>query len=192
MSQQLTATQIELLDRNILYLEGDVCGKMADQIHLSLMELEAKGSPPIEVRICTGGGSVRAGLGVYDFLRQYRGKKTGIVWGYALSMGAIILQACDERLCLPHSSVLIHHVNTESVSLDELEDPDRLNLLRKSMQEDQETLYKILVARTGKSKEKVRKACKRDESMTAKEALEFGLVDRIIVFEPFQPTNSNL
>lgn len=179
MSQELTPTQFALLERDVLYLEGDVCGEMVDQVHFSLMDLEGRGSPPIEIRIYTGGGDVHAGLAVYDFLRRYKGKKTGIVYGYARSMGAVILQACDERLCLPHSTVLIHHVSTQSVSLDDLEDPERLDRLRRSMQDDQETLYEILVARSGKSKEEVREACKKDKDMTAKEALEFGLIDRI-------------
>ncbi len=187
MSLELTPNQFALLERNVLYLEGDVCGEMVDQVHLSLMELDGRGSPPIEIRIYTGGGDVHAGLAVYDFLRQYKGKKTGVVYGYARSMGAVILQACDERLCLPHSTVLIHHVSKTSVSLDELEDPDRLDRLRKSMQTDQETLYEILVARTGRSKDEVREACKKDRDMTAKEAFEFGLIDRIIVSEPVKP-----
>lgn len=184
MNQGLTTTQSALLESNVIYLEDDVGGRMVDQIHLSLMELDGRGCPPIEIRIFTNGGNVHAGLAVYDFLRRYKGKKTGVVYGYARSMGAVILQACDERLCLPHSTVLIHHVSQTSVSLDELEDPDRLDRLRKSMQTDQETLYEILVARTGRSKDEVREACKKDRDMTAKEALEFGLIDRIIVSEP--------
>lgn len=189
MNDELTPNQLVLLERNIIYLEGEVCGSMVDQVHFSIMELDARGSPDIEIRIYTGGGDVRAGLAVYDFLRRYAGKKTGIVYGYARSMGAVILQACDKRLCLPHSTVLIHHVSTQSVSLDELEDPERLDRLRRSMQEDQETLYEILVARTGKSKKKVRTTCKRDKDMTAKEALEFGLIDEIVVSEPAKPSS---
>ncbi len=189
MNQELSPNQFALLERNVLYLEGEVRGEMVDQVHFSIMELDGRGSPPIEIRIYTGGGDVHAGLAVYDFLRRYEGKKTGVVYGYARSMGAVILQACDERLCLPYSTVLIHHVSTTSVSLDELEDPDRLDRLRKSLQADQETLYEILVTRSGKTKEEVRDACKKDKDMTAKEALDFGLIDKIVVSEPVKPSD---
>ena len=173
-----------LLDRNILYLEGDVEGEMVNQVHQSLMILDGRGSPPIEIRIYTNGGDVHAGLAVYDFLRRYEGKKTAVVYGYARSMGAIILQACEERVCLAHSTVLIHHVNAQEVSLDDLEDEDRLNRLRDSMRQDQETLYEILVERTERTKEEVRDACKKDKDMTAMEALDFGLIDQIWIPRP--------
>ena len=132
----------------------------------------------IEIRIFTGGGIVHAGLDIYDALRNYKGKKTGLVYAYARSMGATILQACDERVCLPYATVLIHHI-TSRVSLDELEDPGRFGKIIASMRKDQEIIYAILTERTGTSVDKIRNACRRDQDMSAREALEFGLIDRI-------------
>jgi ATP-dependent Clp protease protease subunit len=91
MDEELTSNQMALLDRNVLYLEGEVGGRMVDQVHISLSILDGRGSPPIEIRIYSDGGSVHAGLAIYDFLCRYEGIKTGIVYGYARSMGAIIL-----------------------------------------------------------------------------------------------------
>jgi ATP-dependent Clp protease protease subunit len=168
-----------LLAKNIILLEGKVCGDMVMSVYKSLVILEARGSPAVEIRIFTDGGSVRAGLDIYDALRRYAGKKTGVVYAYARSMGAIILQACEERVCLEHASVLIHHVNTQEISLDVIEDPKRLVKLRESMWVNQKALYEILVNRTGKSEKEIRDTCKKDQDMNAEDALKFGLIDRI-------------
>lgn len=176
---KLTETERKLLERRILLIEGEVNGVMVDCVYESLLLLEGEGSPDVEIRIFSPGGSVRAGLDIYDALKRYRGKKTGVVYAYARSMGAIILQVCDERICLPHASILIHHVNTKSVSLDVLDDQRRLKKLRDDMWKDQKALYHILAARTGKSEPEIRRVCKKDQDMTAEEALKFGLIDRI-------------
>lgn len=173
----------DLLSKGVVVLDGEVGGKMVDHVYRCLAVLEGRGSPDIEVRIYTGGGSVRAGLDIYDALRRYKGKKSGVVYAYARSMGAIILQACDTRICLPHARVLIHHISTESVSLDDLEDPDRLAKLLASMRKDQEALYAILAKYTGKIVEEIRAACQKDQDMFAEEALAFGLVDQIEQFD---------
>jgi len=169
----------DLLRERIVVLKGKVDGNMVMHTYRCLAILEGQGSPDIEVRIFTDGGSVRAGLDIYDAIRRYKGKKTGVVYAYARSMGAVILQACDERVCLPHASVLIHHVNTQSVSLDVLEDEERFSNLRSSMWNDQKAIYAILIERTGKGEEEIRDTCKKDKDMTATEALAFGLIDRI-------------
>ena len=168
-----------LLKNGVLLIEGEVKGVMVEHVYECLQILEAKDSPDIEVRIFSGGGSVRAGLDIYDALRRYKGKKTGMVYAFARSMGAIILQACDERMCLQHASILIHHINSQSVSLDTIENPKRFEQFRKSMQADQKSLYRILMKRTGKTEAEIRKTCSKDQDMNAEQALAFGLIDRI-------------
>lgn len=168
-----------LLEKNVVVLSLKVDGDMVMHVYKCLAILESRDSPDIEVRIFTNGGSVRAGLDIYDALRRYKGKKTGVVYAYARSMGAIILQACDDRICLQHAAVLIHHINTQSISLDVIEDPKRLAKLRESMWTDQRAIYGILVQRTGKSEKEIRDTCKKDQDMSAAEAFKFGLIDRI-------------
>lgn len=169
----------ELLNRNILLIEGDVEGKMVTFVYDSLHLLEIRNCPDIEVRIFSNGGSVGAGLDIFDALYRYPSKKTGVVYAYARSMGAIILQACTERVCLQHANILIHHINTQSVSLDVIDNKARLAKLRQQMWSDQKSLYTILAQRTGKSESEIRRVCKKDQDMTASEALAFGLIDRI-------------
>jgi ATP-dependent Clp protease protease subunit len=185
--EYVKGNKIALLAQNIILLDDEIVGKMVNYTYECLEDLMGRAAPDVEVRIFTNGGSVRAGLDIYDALRRYPGKKTGVVYAYAHSMGAIILQACDDRVCLPHARVLIHSVNTQSVSLDVLEDPKRLKELRKSMQIDQQSLYAILVERTGKSKDEIVNVCKRDAEMKAEEALAFGLIDRIESFSKPSP-----
>ena len=168
-----------LLKQNILLLNNEVSGPMVDYVYACLAELECRGSPAIETRLFTNGGSVGAGLDIYDALVRYKGQKTGVVYAYARSMGAVILQACDKRVCLQHASVLIHHVNQKSVSLDVLEDEQRLAELRESMRVDQRAIYEILVRRTGRTEEEIRAVCKKNEDMDAVAAKAFGLIDEI-------------
>ncbi len=177
--KKLDGTTAALLDKNILLIHSKIEGDTVLHVYRCLAILEGRGSPDVEIRIFTSGGNVRAGLDIYDALRRYKGKKTGVVYAYARSMGAIILQACEERICLQHAAVLIHHINTQSVSLDVLEDNERFEKMRQSMWTDQRALYAILAKRTGKSEEEICEACKKDRDMDAKEALAFGLIDRI-------------
>ena len=179
MSRRLNAIATGLLSKNVIALGGDVNGSMVTHVYKCLAILEGRGSPDIEIRIFTNGGGVGAGLDIYDAVKRYTGRKTGVVYAYARSMGAIILQACDERVCLKHATVLIHHVNMQSISLDVIEDRKRFTKLRQQMWADQKALYAILMRRTGKSEKEIRDTCKKDVDMTAREAREFGLIDRI-------------
>ncbi len=172
-------TNRALLERNIILLDGDIGGAMVEHMYESLQIMEARGSPEIEIRLFSNGGSVRAGLDIFDALRRYKGKKTGVVYAYARSMAAVILQACDDRVCLEHAKVLIHHVNAQSVSLDVIDNPKLLAKMRKDMAANQQSLYEILSARTKKRETEIRRVCKRDQDMNADEALKFGLIDTI-------------
>lgn len=169
----------EMLKRRVVLIEGSVDHEMLQSVRQSLLILESDGSPDIEVRITSNGGVTRISLQICDLLRRYKGKKTGVVYAHARSAGTTILQACDDRVCLPHSMVLIHHVLVDEFSLDDLLSKRRMDNLRRLMLADQKTLYRVLVARTGRSISEVRAACKKDRDMTAEEALAFGLIDRI-------------
>lgn len=176
----LNEVQIALLKKRIIDLKGDVNDEMAYYVREALFRLKTENDPDIEVQISSNGGDVAVGLCIYDMLKNYPGQKTGIVNGFARSMGAIILQACNVRCCMRHSSVLIHHVSINRISLDELRSKKKLKKRKKDMEKDQDSLYKILMKKTGKSKEEIMAACRKDLGMTSKEAKEFGLIDKII------------
>lgn len=174
-----TKVRNRLLGQKVMILYGEVDDDMLEYVLQSLTILESRGSPDVELRICTDGGEVITGMNIYDALRRYKGKKTGVVYAFAFSMGAVILQACDDRVCLPHANVLIHNVNfsVDSAKLEDLRSFKRR--LDTSLQSDQQEIYRILSARTGKSEKKIRKTSLKDMEMSAKEALAFGLIDRI-------------
>lgn len=161
-------------------LASDVGGQMFTQVGQSLAYLRGRGSPALEVTINSGGGDVDAGLDIYDMLRSYPGKTTGVVIGRAASMAAIILQACTVRHCTQHAHVLIHHISRRSVTLDQLRNSKRLKTLREEMEESQNRLYKILVERTGQPIKRIRDVCAKDTYMSAHEALRFRLIDKIV------------
>jgi ATP-dependent Clp protease, protease subunit len=179
---ELSEAQITLLqiDVPIIDIVGSVEPPMYDYVRTAIMYLHTKGDPDIEVRITSPGGRVDVGLDVYDLLRLYPGKKTAIVSSQAASMGAVILQACDVRRCMKHSSVLIHHISTSDITLDLLRSRVKMARFRKDMETDQDRLYDILAVKTGKSISEISKACAKDEPMTAEEAKAFGLIDDII------------
>lgn len=168
----------KLLERNVILLDSKVSSSMALYVKECLTDLEGRGSPDIEVQISSEGGDVKEGLEIYGSLLRYNGKKTGVVRTHALSMGAIILQACDERICLPGAIILIHRARVP-ITLDDIEDPERLDRIRFLLQLCENIFPKILTGRTGRSEEEISAVCKRNKEMTAQEAKEFGLIDHI-------------
>lgn len=169
----------KLLERNIINIEGGVDGRMAEYVRGAIMELTAKGNPPCKMFITSQGGSVTPALHIYDAFACYPSEVEGIVLGYAESMAVVILQACSRRICLPHSRILIHHVSRQSISLDVFRDERRYKEILHEMEQSQACIDQILSRKTGKSLDEIREACERDEHMSAKEALEFGLIDEI-------------
>jgi ATP-dependent Clp protease protease subunit len=132
---------------------------------------------------------VDAGLNMYDGLVAYPGDVMGTVVGFARSMGAIILQACTRRFCLPHSKILIHHISQRSVTLDTMRSAKKMNETFQRSEASQNRLYRILAARTGKKLTTITRVCARDENMNAEEALAFGLIDEITPLQrPEKPT----
>jgi ATP-dependent Clp protease protease subunit len=172
--------QLDLLSQRVVDIAGEVDMDMAKYVREALLRLKAERSPDIEVRITSNGGSVEAGLDIHDMIRLYEGKKKGIVFGMAASMGAVILQACDERCAAPNASVLIHHISRNQVSLDDLRKPHKVNQIRKEMERRQQRLYTILSARTGQTNKRIRAVCAKDEEMLSEEALKFGLIDTVL------------
>ena len=176
----LSKFQLELLDKGILQLGGSVDEEMAMYVQESLLRLKARGSPAIEVRITSNGGSVSTSLNIYDMLRMYPGEKTGIVEGFARSMAAVVLQACEKRKALKHCKILIHHISKSSVSLDVVLDETKLRELRADLEKDQARIYTIFSEKTKKNAEDVKAKCAEDTDMTAEEAQSFGLIDEIL------------
>ncbi len=179
---RLTKAELEKLNAQKPFIDifGEIDLEAYLYVRAAIVYLQSKNSPPIDVMISSGGGRVFYGLLIYDLLRLYEGKLVGVVYDIAGSMAAIILQACDVRTCSKHSRVLIHHVSSNEVSLDELRSPKRLAKLREDMERNQDLLYAILAEKTGQPIPVIRRECAKDRPLNAEEALKFHLIDKIV------------
>ena len=176
----LSKLHLDLITRRVIDLAGEVDIEMAKYVREALLRLKAERSPDIEVSITSGGGSVEYGLHIYDMIRLYEGETRGVVFGQAASMAAVILQACTERCAAENTRLLIHHINRNSVTLDDMRRPKKIAKIHEEMEQRQKRLYEILSGRTGKNVARIRAVCVKDEEMTAQEALDFGLIDRVL------------
>jgi len=171
------------LEKNRIGIIDEVNRDMFVYVREAIAIKMGEGGPPITVHISSGGGAVVWGLDIYDLINFYPGKKVGVVHSMAASMASIILQACDWRTATPYASVLIHHVNNQNLKLDVARDKNELEKFIAGMEKSQSKLYEILVRRTGKPMEEISARCKMEESMTAQEALNYHLIDQIVVQE---------
>ena len=166
-----------LLRDRIIFLTGEVNDQSASSIIGQLLFLESENpDKDISLYINSPGGSVTAGLGIYDTMRFIRPKVNTICVGLAASMGALLLSSGEKgkRFALPHSRVMIHQpLGGMQGQATELEIVAREILRTKA------ELNQILADNTGKPVETVARDTERDYWLTAQEALEYGLIDRI-------------
>lgn len=166
-----------MMDR-IIFLGVPVNDYVANVVQAQLLFLESTDPKrDIQMFINSPGGSVIAGLGIYDTM-QYVSPDIGtICTGLAASMGAVLLCAGTKtkRTCLPHSRVMIHQPSGGIQG--QFSDMEIYYNLNKEMRK---SLYDILVNHTGQKYETIEKDCDRDNWMTADEAREYGLVDEVL------------
>jgi len=166
-----------LLEDRIIFLSGEINDQMANTIVAQLIYLEGKNpDKDIYMYINSPGGSVTAGLAIYDTMQYIKCDVSTICIGMAASMAAVILSsgAKGKRICLPHSEVMIHQPlgGTQGQASDIL-------LHAKHIEKTRETLNKILSDNTGKDMETITKDTDRDNFLDAKQAQKYGLVDKI-------------
>ena len=166
-----------LLEDRIIFLSGEINDQMANTIVAQLIYLEGKNpDKDIFMYINSPGGSVSAGMAIYDTMNYIKCDVSTICVGMAASMAAVILSsgAKGKRVCLPHSEVMIHQPlgGTQGQASDIL-------LHAKHIEKTRETLNKILAENTGKDVETITKDTDRDNFLDAKSAVKYGLVDKI-------------
>jgi len=166
-----------MMDR-IIFMGVPVNDYVANVIQAQLLFLESTDPKrDIQMFINSPGGSVIAGLGIYDTM-QYVSPDVGtICTGLAASMGAVLLAAGTKgkRTCLPHSRVMIHQPLGGMQG--QVTDMEISYKLIKQMQKE---LYDILASHTGQPYETIEKDCDRDNWMTSTEAKDYGLVDEVL------------
>ncbi len=164
----------------LLFLKGEVDVEMYELSFRAFAYLRSKGSPAMEIHLDSCGGSVTKGLDIYDLIRLYPGKTTATVFGLASSMGAIILQACDVRRAARHSSMNIHTIRKNDIPHEVLLDTAKLKESLKGFDALQRCCTRILALRTKKPSREIYSVCSEYRHMDAKEALAFGLIDKIV------------
>ena len=167
-----------LLNDRIIFLSEEVNDTTASLVVAQLLYLEAQDpDKDIQFYINSPGGSVTAGMAIYDTMQYIKCDVVTICVGMAASMGAFLLSAGakGKRMALPNSEIMIHQpsAGTQGQITDMAIHLRRLETIK-------ERMNRILAANTGKSVEEVTAACERVNFMSAEEAREFGLIDRVL------------
>ncbi|MGD8777662.1 MAG: ATP-dependent Clp protease proteolytic subunit [Ignavibacteria bacterium] len=169
-----------LLRERIIFLGTAVDDNVASLTIAQLLFLEAEDpDKDIKLYINSPGGSVSAGLAIYDTMKYIKANVHTICVGLAASMAAILLAGGHEekRFALPHSKIMIHQPWIGGLQGQTTD----IEIHTKEMLKTRETLYKILSEHTGKSLEQITKDCDRDYFLTADEAKNYKLIDSVLV-----------
>lgn len=167
-----------LLNDRIIFLSEEVNDTTASLIVAQLLYLESQDpDKDIQFYINSPGGSVTAGMAIYDTMRYVKCDVATICVGMAASMGAFLLAAGTKgkRMALPNAEIMIHQpsAGTQGQITD-------MALHLKRLETVKERMNRILAENTGKPVETVTADCERDNFMTAQEAMDYGLVDKVI------------
>ena len=168
-----------LLRERIIFLGTAIDDHIASLTIAQLIFLEAEDSDKdINLYINSPGGSVTAGLAIYDTMKYIKPNVATICVGMAASMGAILLAggAAGKRTALPNSKILIHQPWIGGLQ----GQTSDIEIHAKEMLKTRDTLYKILADHTGKSVEQITKDCDRDYFLSSEEAKEYKIIDNIL------------
>lgn len=168
----------KLLQERVVFLGTQVTNDSANAVVKQLLYLESiDPKAPITLYINSPGGSVVDGMAIYDTIRRVSCPVHAVVAGMAASMGAVILSGCEkgERAALKHAEVLLHQpLGGVQGQATDIEISTRRLLRMKKM------LLSILAENSGHPYEKLVEDCDRDYWMDAEEALEYGMIDKIL------------
>jgi len=172
--------QKKFLEQRKIFLWGAVTDASAKDITERLLYLEAVApGKPITFYINTPGGSITAGMAVYDTMKLITSPITVVVTGMAASMGSILLSGVPKgrRLLYPHARVLIHQPLISGRMVGPATD---INIQAKEMEKIRAELNEILAQASGQPIEVINRDTDRDFYLNAKEAIAYGLADRIV------------
>lgn len=166
-----------LLNDRIIFLSGEINDAVANTVVAQLIYLEADNpNKPIYMYINSPGGSVSAGLAIYDTMNYIKCEVSTICIGMAASMAAVLLSsgAKGKRFCLPNSEVMIHQPlgGMQGQASDIKIQAEHILMLK-------EKLNRILAENTGNSIAQIERDTDRDNYLSAQDALKYGLIDKI-------------
>lgn len=169
-----------LLADRIIFLGEEVSEASAGVIVAQMLFLEAEApQKDIQLYINSPGGSVTAGFAIYDTMQYIKCDVSTICLGLAASFGAFLLAGGTrgKRLALPDSEIMIHQPAIGSGITGPASD---IKIMSDHMQKSRQRLNRILAANTGRTIEEIERDTERDHFMSAKEALDYGLIDAVI------------
>ncbi len=167
-----------LLKERIIFLGGPIVDQVANSVIAQLLFLEHEDpKKEIQLYLNTPGGSVTAGLAIYDTIQYVKAPVSTICIGMAASMGAVLLAAGQKgrRFALPNSEILLHQVmgGAEGPAVE-------IEITAKHIIQIKNKINQILAKHTGQSLQRIEKDTDRDFWLTPQEAKEYGLIDEII------------
>ena len=167
-----------LLKERVIFLVGQVEDYMANLVVAQLLFLESENpDKDIHLYINSPGGSVTAGMAIYDTMQFIKPDVSTMCIGQAASMGSLLLTggAAGKRYCLPHSRVMIHQPlgGFQGQASD-------FDIHAREILTIREKLNKILAYHTGKNLEEIQKDTDRDNFLSAEESVEYGLIDKVL------------
>ncbi len=178
--RQLNVTQMDVFSRlmmdRIIFLGTEVNDYTANVVQAQLLYLDSADDKDISIYINSPGGSVYAGLGIYDTMQFVRSNVSTICTGLAASMGAVLLVAGEKgkRAALPHSRIMIHQPmgGAQGQASD-------IEITAREILKLKQELYQIIANHSGNTLERIRQDSDRDYWMTAQEAAEYGMIDTV-------------
>jgi ATP-dependent Clp protease protease subunit len=167
-----------LLKERVIFLVGPINDQMANLVVAQLLFLESENpEKDIHLYINSPGGSISAGMAIYDTMQFIKPDVSTLCIGMAASMGAFLLQAGanTKRFALPNSTVMIHQPlgGFQGQATD-------IEIHAKYILSLRERLYTLMAEHTGRSVEEIARDSERDNFLTAQQALDYGLVDKVL------------
>lgn len=166
-----------LLRDRIIMISGEINDNLSNVIISELLYLDSLNHDPISIYINSPGGSITSGMAIFDTMNFVKSKVSTVCVGMAASMAAFLLASGEkgERFCLPNSEVMIHQPlgGAQGQATEIKIAAERILKLRKK-------LNSILSEKTGMNIKKVEEDTERDYFLSAKEALEYGIIDKIL------------
>ena len=178
--RQMNVTQMDVFSRlmmdRIIFLGTEINDYTANVVQAQLLYLDSADEKDISIYLNSPGGSVYAGLGIYDTMQFVRSRVSTICTGLAASMAAVLLVSGEKglRAALPHSRIMIHQPmgGAQGQASD-------IEITAREILKLKQELYQIIADHSGNTLERIQQDSDRDYWMTAKEAAEYGMIDTV-------------
>ena len=178
-SQEMDNLASKLLKSRTVVISQQVDAKLTSKVLSQLVLLEQEGNDqPVTVFINSPGGEIFSGFAIFDMLNFISCPVTTIVTGFAASMGSILSLAADKdrRYAMPQAKIMIH----QPLLMGYQGRATECEIQAREILKTRDHLVKLYAEQTGKNREEIKKALDRDNWFTAEEALEYGLIDKVV------------